>query len=293
MRVAILGDGLLARSIMDVYAANEPPGGYAVMLGHADVEITSMDSLVRAFAPHQPDVVINTVAMHRLKDCEMDPMLARLVNEIGAGRVASLYPTIYVSTDYVFNDKGPHEEDVPGERPRSVYGQTKMGGELATLEHNGIVVRVSGLYHHKHKSHKGPSFPDVVTTGFDPMRLPNDQRFSPTYAPDAAERIVELAQGLAHVCDPDAAPCRERAPEGIYHAANRGSTTWAEFAQHIVEVTRHKRTITGYAAHDRLRPTDSTLKSKRLPPLEHWANALNRWSVAREFIPRVSPLRAK
>jgi len=286
LNLVVLGDGLLARSIKDV----DPD---AILLGHDQVEVTSYDSLARALEPHKPDVRINTVAYHNLAKCEDEPMMARVINEIAAGRVASLAPTVYISTDFVFNDDGPHDESLPGERPRSVYGQTKLGGELATLEHGGIVVRVSALFGH-HVSHKGPSLPDRVTTGFEPLKLPTDQRFSPTYAPDAAARIVTLAQAL-HAgggCFPVGhADVNLPPPTGIYHAANRGSTTWYEFATHVAEVTRHKRVITGFVAHDRLRPTNSVLKSTRLPQLDHWAMRLNEWAIRREFIPTISPLR--
>jgi len=284
LNLVVLGDGLLARSIKDVAPD-------AILLGHDQVEVTSYDSLARALEPHKPDVLINTVAYHNLAKCEDEPMMARVINEIAAGRVASLAPTVYISTDFVFNDDGPHDESLPGERPRSVYGQTKLGGELATLEHGGIVVRVSALFGH-HESHKGPSLPDRVTTGFEPLKLPTDQKFSPTYAPDAAARIYDLALDLVAFTtmtpadDEDVDP-----PEGIYHAANRGSTTWYEFATHVAEVTRHKRVITGFVAHDRLRPTNSVLKSTRLPQLDHWAMRLNEWAIRREFIPTISPLR--
>ena len=302
MTVAILGDGLLARSILDVFVKDEAPGGYAVMLGHHDFEITSLDSIVAALKPHKPDVLINTVALHSLARCEDDPMLAQLINAIGAGRVAGLVPTIYVSTDYVFNDGGPHDETMPGQRPRSVYGQTKLAGELATLEHGGLVVRVAGLYGH-HRSHKGPTFPETVTSGFTPLKLPTDQRFSPTYAPDAAKRIADLVTAWSEpamlVTGSGAALVEGRVTaipalsigdrgveitpvQGIYHAANAGSATWYEFGTHIAEVTRHKRVITGYAAHDRLRPTSSALRSTRLPPLRHWMHALNDWAIERE-----------
>lgn len=311
MNVVILGDGLLARSIFDVIAPRErefgePPA--LVMLSHTDFEITSMDSLVKALQPHKPDVLINTVALHHLARCEDDPMLAQLVNAIGAGRVASLVPTIYISTDYVFNDGGPHDEVIPGQRPRSVYGQTKLAGELATLEQGGIVVRVSALFGH-HRSHKGLTFPELVTSGFDPMKLPTDQRFSPTYAPDAAERIAELALALGRderrdllngVLPPPSAMSkveleRRLNPQGVYHAANSGTTTWYEFATAISEITRHKRTITGAVANDQLRPKHSGIRSTRLPPLRHWLDALRDWSIERERVldaNRVSPLRA-
>jgi len=283
MKVAVLGDGLLARSIKDVLPE-------AVILGHDAFEITSMDSLVAALKPIKPDVIVNTVALHHLARCEDDPMLAQLVNAIGAGRVASLAPTIYVSTDYVFNDGGPHDEVVPGQRPRSVYGQTKLAGELATLEQGGIVVRVSALFGH-HRSHKGPTFPEVIDSSFAPLKLPTDQRFSPTYAPDAAGRIAYLATRLGE----EHIGAEARGLDGIFHAANAGSCSWYEFGTQISEVTRHPRTITGAAAHDRLRPTNSSLRSVKLPPLPHWLDALSRWASERDrqlYANRVSPLRA-
>ena len=288
VNVAILGDGLMARSIMDVFVANEPPFGYAVMLDHDDFDIRDLDSLVRALKPHKPDVIVNTVALHALARCEADPNLAFEINAKGAGRVASLAPTIYISTDYVFNDGGPHDEGMPGQQPRSVYGKSKLAGELETLQRDGIVVRVSGLYHHKYESHKGPSFPTQITTGFDPVKVASDQRFSPTYTPDAAERIASLARYIVDFDPHDPGnfdvPSAEAEPKGIYHAANAGSTTWAEFAQQIVEITRSRRVIVPQAKHDSLRPTNSALRSTRLPPLRHWAVALQSWSIAREKV---------
>lgn len=275
MNVVILGDGLMARSILDVLPD-------AVVLGHSDFDIRDLDSLVRALKPHKPDVIVNTVAYHSLALCEQYPDRAFEINAKGAGRVAALAPTIYVSTDYVFNDGGPHDEGMPGQQPRSTYGKSKLAGELETLQRDGIVVRVSGLYHHKYESHKGPSFPTQIVSGFDPVKVANDQRFSPTYTPDAAERIVEIATHWPE----SRIPFNPFTPplNGIYHAANAGSTTWAEFAQQIVEMTRSRRVIVPQAKHDSIRPTNSALRSTRLPPLRHWALALQSWSVAREKV---------
>jgi dTDP-4-dehydrorhamnose reductase len=278
MRVAILGAGLLARSIADVMPE-------ATILGHDAFDIRDYDSLVAALKPIQPDVIVNTVALHSLARCEDDPSLAFEINAKGAARVASLAPTIYASTDYVFNDGGPHDEGMPGQQPRSVYGKSKLAGELETLQRGGIVVRVSGLYHHKYESHKGPSFPTQITTGFDPVKVATDQRFSPTYAPDAAERIASIALALGHVSRIDPHEDEDAWwPSGIYHAANAGSTTWAEFAQQIVEITRGRRIVIPKPQHDSLRPTNSALRSTRLPPLRHWIQALQEWSIARERV---------
>jgi dTDP-4-dehydrorhamnose reductase len=274
LRLVIVGDGLLGRTL---YAASDD-SDVVVMLGHADIDVTSSESIMRAFAQHEPDVVINTAARHRLGECEDNPALAYDVNARGAERVAELARTIYVSSDYVFNDGGPHTECLPGQQPRSIYGRSKLGGEIGTLEQGGIVVRVAGLYGH-FPSHKGPSFPEMIVGSHDPIKLPTDQIFSPTYAPDAAERILAIAN------DPKA--------DGIYHATNRGFTSWAGFAEHILGLTRHDRHVLPYAAHDPLRPKNSALVSKRLPALPFWADALGRWALREEHVPFVSPLRDK
>lgn len=289
-RIAILGDGLVGRSLADAMPD-------ATLLGHADIEVTNPESVKRALAGRF-DAAVNTVALHRLAACEDDPMLARLVNEIGARNVASVLPTVYISTDYVFSDGGPHDEALPGQEPRSVYGRTKLAGELATLEHEGIVVRVSAVFGH-HRSHKGPSFPETITSSFDPIRLPTDQRFSPTYAPDAATRIADLARDLADIdrCPNCVTPWKCNGPHepvnGIYHAANAGSTTWAEFAEHICAAVPWRRPVLPYAAHDRIRPANSSLRSTRLPRLPHWRLALQEWAdrISGEIV--ISPKRSQ
>lgn len=290
--VAVLGNGLLARSIFDVLvpmerSLGEPP--QIVMLGHDDFDIRNYDSIVAALRAHKPDVIINTVAYHNVALCERNPDTAFDINSRGAERVASLCPTVYVSTDYVFSDGGPHDESMPGRQPRSVYGRSKLAGELATLEKDGIVVRVSGLYHHEYQSHKGPSFPESVLSGWDAMELPTDQVFSPTYAPDAAERIVRLALDRVHGYVDEGVPC-----VGIYHAANAGSVSWADFAPEILSLAGRRRKVRGVVRHDPIRPTNSALRSTRLPPLRNWRVALDAWWLARQAVidaKAISPLR--
>lgn len=268
MRIAVLGAGMMAQAVVDAAAKRDVTVAF---FGHDNFDIRDLDSIVRVLKPIMPDVLVNTVALHALQRCEDDPDLAFAINAKGAGRVAMLAPTVYLSTDYVYNDGGPHPEGMPGRTPRSVYGRSKLAGELETLEQGGIVVRLSGVYDAIYQSHKGPSFPSQVLSDHAAIKVASDQRFSPTYAPDAAERIVDLALGGTDGFW----------SSGIYHAANDGSTTWAEFAQHICEVTGHDRPIIPVAKHDPIRPTDSSLVSTRIPPLRHWKQALAAWSLAR------------
>lgn len=288
MRLVIIGHGLLGQSLVDAsyeeccdYACYEDErcacrGCETRVLTHSDVDIASESSIRAMLNLHRPDVVINTAAIHRLAECEADPQRAFDVNARAAERLAKLVPTVYISTDYVFNEGGPHDESLPGQQPRSVYGRSKLAGEMATLEHGGIVVRVAALFGH-HLSHKGPTFPAQVLSDHAPMKLPTDQVFTPTYAPDAAGRILDLAL--------------DSKATGIYHAANRGSTNWAEFAEHILAHTRHDRHVLPYEAHDKLRPRDSSLVSRRLPGLPHWVDGLGRWAQTEGHFRFVSPKR--
>ena len=280
MRVAILGDGLVARSVAEAIADKAE----VTVFGHGDLDVTAPVTLA---VLDDYDVAVNTVAFHRFDACEADPAQAQRVNTLGARYVAETLPTIYISTDYVFNDDGPHDEVLPGERPRSVYGQTKLGGELETLEAGGIVVRIAAPFGH-YQSHKGPTLPErVLHTIGGTLRLPTDQTFTPTYMPDAAQRIVALAlyaEGLRHDS------------RRIYHATNAGSATWAQLGQATLEVAAFKPCkIEGFAAKDPKRPRNSALRSTILPPIRHWRIALEEWAIRdqreREAA-AVSPLRA-
>jgi dTDP-4-dehydrorhamnose reductase len=284
LRVAVIGNGLLGTTVADELLARRDRHA---LLGHDSIEVTDPFNVQETLKGY--DVAINTAAFHNVAECEKDKDRAIAVNTDGARNVANVLPTVYVSTDYVFNDGGPHDESLPGERPRSVYGQTKLGGELATLERGGIVVRVSGLFG-KYDSHKGKSFPDrIADDDYHPIRLPSDQVFSPTWAPDAAARIADLALGLAQSEWGVEPPI-----SGIYHAANAGSVSWAAYAEEILNLVRHRRHVTAYVAHDPIRPKNSALRSTRLPPLPHWRLALEAWEHARSeriFANAVSPLR--
>ena len=69
------------------------------------------------------------------------------------------------------------------------------------------------------------------------VRVVDDQRGSPTYAPHLVTIILELARRLSK---PGA-----NGPWGVYHAANSGTTTWHHFAE---EVFRRSRELGGPVA---------------------------------------------
>ncbi len=255
--IAIVGDGLLGQSIAEWCRALDVPHR---LLTHADIEVTDPANCYHALK--DASVAINTAAYHDLTACEQRPDRAEAVNWFGALYVANACREVYVSTDYA----SPGSETWAPPLGGSIYAQTKAMGERETLDRGGAVVRVGPLFGH-YPSHKGRTFTGTILASRDPISLPVDQRFSPTYAHDAAVRIVQIARGLPHGVG------------AIYHAANDGSCTWAEFGRAICKATGHQREISARIADDPLRPTDSTLRSEALPPLRWWRDALDAWAV--------------
>jgi dTDP-4-dehydrorhamnose reductase len=99
------------------------------------VDVENHDSLVRAFATAQPDVVINCVGLVKQLADASDPLLAVPINTMLPHRLAALCQLagarlVHVSTDCVFSGaRGNYSEgDFPD--AHDLYGRTKLLGEV-------------------------------------------------------------------------------------------------------------------------------------------------------------------
>lgn len=256
----LLGQYLSAKAVergLDVTATFNRirPEQKEVPLVHLD--ITDPDAVDTVISRASPDVVFLPSALTNVDHCETHPQQAWAVNAEGTFNVASACKNVgarllYVSTDYVFNgEKGEkyYEFDTPD--PISVYAQTKLEGERLALDasrHN-IVARVSVLYGWNRVSDKT----NFVTWTIHQLRrgsetnLFGDQSVTPTYAPNAAEIMITMAQengtGLYHVAGPnclsryemglqiaetfglDASLCKKVRTEDVALPAKRGKVT--------------------------------------------------------------------
>ena len=193
---------------------------------------------------------------------ESDPDGARRVNVQGTRNVAALgVPVVYFSTDYVFDGhkRTPYvESDEP--RPLSVYGKTKLEGELQIGA--GWIVRSSWLF--------GPTGKNFVRTMLalgserDEVRVVGDQRGCPTYVGHLAAAASEIVAF----------------PEGVWHVAAEGECTWAEFAEAIFAEAGVKCRVVAITTEELGRPAPrpvySVLRSEReaAPRLPHWREGL-------------------
>lgn len=180
------------------------------------------------FAEFKPDVVINAAAYTAVDKAETDVELADAINHQAvatlarecAGHGARL---IHISTDFVFdgNQSTPYRPQ-DACNPISVYGDTKLKGELAIREllpNNSVIIRTAWLY-----SSIGNNFVKTMLRLMkerSQLKVVTDQVGSPT---NAATLAAVIHQFIQH---PDIA--------GIFHWTDAGVASWYDFAVAIYE----------------------------------------------------------
>jgi len=232
MKTAIIGsNGQLGSDLTQAFKAG---GGEVFPLTHADIEVSDMDSVTQVLRALQPNLIVNTAAMHNAEKCEADPERAYRVNAIGTRNLAITgneldAVLVHLSTDYVFNGakETPYEEQDLAQ-PLNAYGESKLAGEefVQTTAKRYFVVRTSGLYGSSPCRGKGgQNFVQRMLrmaqeTG--KVRVVNDETITPTHTVELAAVIAALAQTDSY---------------GLYHATAEGQCTWFDFARKIFQFT--------------------------------------------------------
>jgi len=239
MRLYVIGgQGQVARSLREAAACDTD-----IVFGCAqrpDIDLLRPASIAQALAEFRPDIVINPAAYTAVDKAESEPEQAFAVNRDGARAVAAAaasqgVPVIHLSTDYVFDGTKdtPYVEGDPV-NPRSVYGRSKLEGELAVAAVNPqhIVLRTAWVY-----SPFGTNFARTMLRlagERDQLRVVDDQLGCPTYAPDIALAAIAVAKkvigegwgpkfaGVTHLVGPDALTWYEFASDIVRGAALRG-----------------------------------------------------------------------
>jgi len=232
------GNGLLGSKILSAAAGNFEllsidkaisaiPLPQGVRYESAD--IVDLEHIKAIFAEFNCDYVINTAALTNVDACEDHPDSAFQVNAEGAANVALAAKSInakliHVSTDYVFNgNDGPYKEsDLPD--PISVYGKTKLEGEIRVreIQSRAIIARTMILYGDS-PAGRGDFVTWLVQTlrKGEPVRIVDDQMGNPTWAPELAEALLLLMQNNC---------------QGIFHTAGAEIVSRYEFALKIAAV---------------------------------------------------------
>ena len=187
------------------------------------LDVANRDMVLAAITTIEPDVVIHAAAFTAVDACESDPDRAYLVNALGTRHVAEAARMVhahlaYVSTDYVFDGmKSTPYVEWDATNPLSVYGRSKLGGELE-LSCESTIVRTSWVCG-RYGQNMVKTVLRLMASAHQPLRFVDDQRGCPTVASDLAAMLVMLAL--------------ERRP-GVFHVTNQGATSWFDFVRAIV-----------------------------------------------------------
>lgn len=224
-----------------------------------ELDVLSAYELAAYIDGCQPDVLFNAIAYTQVDNAENEPEQAKRVNEDLCAVIASVLKArpckcLSVSTDFVFDgEKGmPYfEDDIPA--PQSVYGKTKLAGEMRLLEtipEKTVIGRTAWLW--------GPHKTNFVykmlqlSKEKDLLSVVDDQIGSPTFTLDLASMCVEL------VATPHA---------GIFHLVNSGQASWYELADTAIKMSGESCTVSPIGSHEfnmlATRPSFSVLSNQK------------------------------
>ena len=229
----------------------------------SDLDITAHDE-VRAFIERNNiNVIINCAAYTAVDKAEYEPELADSINHLAVDNLAKIAKQnnikfIHISTDYVFdgNSQRPYNEnDTPN--PQSVYGQTKLDGELAMQKinpANSIIIRTSWLYS-KHGNNFVKTMLKLAETKSE-ISVVSDQIGSPTSAVDLAAAIFTILPKI-----------KNNSVE-IFHYSNAGLCSWYDFALEIFRIKNIKTLVNAVKTSEFpmlvKRPTYSVLDKSKI-----------------------------
>jgi dTDP-4-dehydrorhamnose reductase len=213
------------------------PLGEVAGPSRAELELADPEHAARVVRDFQPDVVLNAAAYTAVDKAETEPDVAHAVNAIAPGRIAQELARsgglmIHYSTDYVFDGAKADsytEDDATG--PLNAYGRSKLAGEQAIAEAGCayIILRTSWVY-----DTRGQNFLRRVlrlARERHELRMVDDQHGAPTWARAIAEATAAIVARLSA-----AGNVRQSRSAGLYHLSAAGSTTWAGFAETILEI---------------------------------------------------------
>ncbi|MBO4825959.1 MAG: dTDP-4-dehydrorhamnose reductase [Prevotella sp.] len=190
-----------------------------------ELDITNQEAIDLFVEDNQIDGIVNCAAYTAVDKAESDRQLATSLNAVAPAYLASAIEKrggwlVQISTDYVFDGtkhKPYVETDTPC--PDSVYGSTKLAGELAVQKFcsRTMIIRTAWLY-----STFGNNFvKTMIRLGKEKEQLGVifDQIGTPTYARDLANVIMTaIEKGIQ---------------PGIYHFSNEGVISWYDFTKAI------------------------------------------------------------
>jgi dTDP-4-dehydrorhamnose reductase len=181
---------------------------------HAELDIGDHHAVMQRLVPIAPELIVNAAAYTDVDGCESEHRRAYRDNGLGPQSLALAARAcgamlIHVSTDYVFDgEKGEPYDELDPPNPLSVYGRSKLAGELfvRSILPESFVVR-AGLFFGGKDDRLSRALRDLAAGGSAAGFV--DRVGSPTYVKHLAERLLPLTLtgrfGLYHLGGPEPA----------------------------------------------------------------------------------------
>lgn len=267
---------------------------------YVSLDITNAEGVKQAITEVNPDVIVHCAAWTAVDLAEDDDKVAavRKVNTNGTQNIANVakeldVPMVYISTDYVFDGQGttPWDPDFKGYKPMNIYGETKLGGELAVSEtlDKYFIVRIAWVF-----GLNGKNFiKTMLNVGktHDEVKVVSDQIGTPTYTLDLARLLVDMIEtdkyGYYHATN---AELPETSSGYDENGTKTGYISWYDFTKEIYRQAGYKTKVTPvtteeYGLSKAVRPFNSRLDKSKLEkngfkPLPTWPDAVHRYLEA-------------
>ncbi|ART78194.1 dTDP-4-dehydrorhamnose reductase [Sutcliffiella horikoshii] len=273
----VLVTGYTGQLGYDVVREGKKRGISMLGVGREDLDITNEAEVYQYVQKTNPDVIIHCAAYTAVDKAEDDKETCWNVNVLGTKFISTAAKKVnatlmYISTDYVFDGKGEElfsEIDKPD--PVGYYGLTKYEGEnvVRGLLEEYFIVRISWVF-----GINGNNFIKTMlrlSATHNKLNVVGDQYGSPTYTFDLARLLIDMIQTEKY---------------GVYHAANEGFCSWAEFASEIFQQANKEVTVNSILTEEypkrAVRPKNSRMSKQKLidngfEPLPKWQNALKHY----------------
>ena len=247
-------------------------GSAVTEMPYVQLDITDKEAVEKVLTEIKPDVVVHCAAWTAVDLAEDDDKVekVRKVNVTGTENIALTCKKL----------------DCKTYKPLNVYGETKLGGELAVSENleKYFIVRIAWVF-----GVNGKNFiKTMLNLGktHDKLTVVCDQIGTPTYTYDLARLLVDMIETEKY---------------GYYHATNEGGyISWYDFTKEIfrqaieqghteyAKVEVKPVTTAEYGASKAKRPFNSRLDKSKLvengfKPLPTWQDALGRYLKEIEF----------
>ena len=235
MKILLLGSngqlgGELERQLSSV--------GSVAAFPRSALDITNHRAVTDAVLAIHPNVIVNAAAYTAVDKAETDAERANSVNAEAVANLAQITQKngawlIHYSTDYVFDGSKPTpyiETDAPN--PINVYGASKLAGEtaIAAADCQHLIFRTSWVI-----GKDGNNFAKTIlrlAAERNSLKVISDQLGVPTSPSLISKITIDAIRAIK----------QDKAwPEGIYHLAPQGVSSWHEIAKTLIVYAEQQR----------------------------------------------------